>query len=49
MESSVYIHETEQKPASEGTLAQQIVTFQLWITCASEKETTNHWVFKGSA
>lgn len=49
MGSSVYIDEIEQKPLSECALEQQIVTFQLWITCASEKGTTNHWVFKGSA
>lgn len=45
MGSSGYIRETEQKPLPEFVLEQQIVTFQLWIACASEKGTTNHWVF----
>lgn len=49
MGSSVYVHEMEQKPPSENGVKQQMVTFQLWITCVSEKGTTNHWVFKGSA
>lgn len=49
MGSSVYVDEIEQKPLSECALEQQIVTFQLWITYASEKGTTNLWVFKGSA